>query len=233
MEVFKTETKIGLNKDKRTLSRKVFEYLYNDILFLKLKPGQLIKEKEISTKLDVSRTPIREALLKLEDEGLVEIYPQRGTYISKISIESVYESHFIRESIEIATVKNAIEYGTDDFFKELNDINNKYKNMLTDNNIDMLYKIDEEFHKKLSTFSFKRKIWDLLNTIKTDMNRVRLLGLNDPGRPILVHEEHQIILDSIIKKDNHEAEIAVKKHLKYIFKEIKSAKNKFEMFFSK
>ena len=110
MEVFKTETKIGLNKDKRTLSRKVFEYLYNDILFLKLKPGQLIKEKEISTKLDVSRTPIREALLKLEDEGLVEIYPQRGTYISKISIESVYESHFIRESIEIATVKNAIEY---------------------------------------------------------------------------------------------------------------------------
>ena len=105
--------------------------------------------------------------------------------------------------------------------------------MLTDNNIDMLYKIDEEFHKKLSTFSFKRKIWDLLNTIKTDMNRVRLLGLNDPGRPILVHEEHQIILDSIIKKDNHEAEIAVKKHLKYIFKEIKSAKNKYEMFFSK
>ena len=119
MEVFKTETKIGLNKDKRTLSRKVFEYLYNDILFLKLKPGQLIKEKEISTKLDVSRTPIREALLKLEDEGLVEIYPQRGTYISKISIESVYESHFIRESIEIANVKNAIEYGTVDFFKEL------------------------------------------------------------------------------------------------------------------
>ena len=244
MEVFKTETKIGLNKDKRTLSRKVFEYLYNDILFLKLKPGQLIKEKEISTKLDVSRTPIREALLKLEDEGLVEIYPQRGTYISKISIESVYESHFIRESIEIATVKNAIEYGSVDFFKELNDINNKYKNKLTDNNINMLYKIkekninnlyrvDEEFHKKISTFSFDKKIWNLLNTIKTDMNRVRLLGLNDPGRPFLVHKEHQIILDSIIKKDNHEAEIAVKKHLKYIFKEIKSAKNKYEMFFSK
>ena len=233
MNEFKITTQNEFFEDKRTLSRQVFDYIYNEIIFLNLHPGQLIKEKDISKKLDVSRTPVREALLKLEDEGLVEIFPQRGTYISKISIEAVHESHFIRESIEIATVKKAIEFGTTKFFKDLEIIHNEYKYKLKEKNINNLYRIDEEFHKKISTFSYDKKIWNILNTIKTDMNRVRLLGLNDPKRPFYVYKEHDKIIKSMINKDIHNAEFAVKDHLQYIFKEIISAKNKYESYFIK
>ena len=76
--------------------------LHHLIVHCVIPPGSPIREKDLSEQMEVSRTPIREALLQLEKEGLVEIYPQSGTRISKISMEEVRESHFIREAMESA-----------------------------------------------------------------------------------------------------------------------------------
>ena len=82
----------------------VHSLLHHLIVHCVLPPGSPIREKDLSEQMEISRTPIREALLQLEKEGLVAIYPQSGTRISKISMEEVRESHFIREAMESATL---------------------------------------------------------------------------------------------------------------------------------
>src|SRR5690554_2566058 len=85
----------------------VYETVKNNILNLILKPGQMISEQEISGKLKVSRTPTREAFIKLSEEGLITIYPQKGSYVSLIDIDHVEESLFLREQMEVAVLKLA------------------------------------------------------------------------------------------------------------------------------
>jgi DNA-binding GntR family transcriptional regulator len=98
----------------------VHSTLHHLIVHCVLPPGSPIREKDLSEQMEVSRTPIREALLQLEKEGLVEIYPQSGTRISKISMEEVRESHFIREAMESATVRFAAQQGDSELHKQLN-----------------------------------------------------------------------------------------------------------------
>ena len=88
----------SLNRQK-LITPQIYHFLQSAIVSVHLIPGAGLKEKEIIERLGVSRTPIREAMLRLEDEGLIEIYPQSGTYVSKIKIETVRESQFIREAM--------------------------------------------------------------------------------------------------------------------------------------
>ena len=94
---------------KKNLVRQVYQILYESIISLWLKPGQPLREKEICKQLQISRTPVREALLKLADERLIVILDRSGTYVSRINIEDVRESQFIRESMETATVRYAVK----------------------------------------------------------------------------------------------------------------------------
>ena len=111
-----------------------------------LPPGTSIREKDLSEQMAVSRTPIREALSQLEKEGLVEIYPQSGTHISKISMEEVRESHFIREAMESATVRFAAQQGDSEFHKQLKSRLQQFKDSLDTAEKDLLFELDELFH---------------------------------------------------------------------------------------
>ena len=104
--------------------------LQNAIIFSKLPPGQVLKERELCDILSISRTPIREALLRLQEDGLVEIFPQAGTYVSRISIEAVHESQFIRVALEMATVGYAARHGTTEWQTKTRRLVEKYKQAL-------------------------------------------------------------------------------------------------------
>ena len=102
-------------------------------------PGFTICEKDFTQQFEVSRTPIREALLQLEKEGLVEIYPQSGTRISKISMEEVRESHFIRQAMESATVRFAAQREDSEFHNQLNRRLQEFNNALKNAEKDLLF----------------------------------------------------------------------------------------------
>ena len=115
---FDTE-KIPINR-RLPIVPQVHSILHHLIVHCVLLPNYPIPEKDLSEQKEVSRTPIREALLQLEKEGLVEIYPQSKTSISKISMEEVLESHFICEAMESATVRFAADQGDSELHKRLN-----------------------------------------------------------------------------------------------------------------
>ena len=132
MGIFSPNSRTELIRINRRLPivPQVHSILHHLIVHCVLPPGSPIREKDLSEQLDVSRTPIREALLQLDKEGLVEIYPQSGTRISKISMEEVRESHFIREAMESATVRFAAQQGDSEFHNQLNSRLHEFKDSL-------------------------------------------------------------------------------------------------------
>ena len=120
--------------------------LHHLIVHCVLPSSSPIREKDLSEQMEVSRTPIREALLQLEKEGLVEIYPQSGTRISKISMEEVRESHFIREAMESPTVRFAAQHGDSKLHKQLKSRLWQFKDSLDTAEKDLLFELDELYH---------------------------------------------------------------------------------------
>ena len=194
--------------------------LHHLIFHCVLLPGSPIREKDLSEQMEVSRTPIREALLQLEKEGLVEIYPQSGTRISKISMEEVRESHFIREAMESATVRFAAQQGDSEFHNQLNSRLQEFKDSLDTAEKDRLFELDELFHKTIAEFCFPNRLWKITNIAKSHIDRVRHLTLPLPKRIYEIADEHQRVADFIIRYQPDKAVKAIQDHLNVIFTDI-------------
>ena len=178
----------------------VHSTLHHLIVHCVLPPGSPIREKDLSDQMEVSRTPIREALLQLEKEGLVEIYPQSGTRISKISMEEVRESHFIREAMESATVRFAAQQGDWELCKQLKTRLQEFEAALSTAEKDLLFELDELFHKTIAEFRFQNRLWKITNIAKSHMDRVRhLTFLSQKGfmKLLMNTNELLIVLSSI------------------------------------
>ena len=198
----------------------VHSLLHQLIVHCVLPPGSPIREKNLSEQMEVSRTPIREALLQLEKEGLVEIYPQSGTRISKISMEEVRESHFIREAMESATVRFAAQQGDSEFHNQLNSRLQEFKDSLDTAEKDRLFELDELFHKTIAEFCFQNRLWKITNIAKSHIDRVRHLTLPLPKRIYEIADEHQRVADFIIRYQPDEAVRAIQDHLNVSFTDI-------------
>ena len=173
----------------------VHSTLLHLIVHCVLPPGSPIREKDLSEQMEVSRTPIREALLQLEKEGLVEIYPQSGTRISKISMEEVRESHFIREAMESATVRFAAQKGDSELHKQLNTRLQEFNDALGTAEKDLLFELDELFHKTIAEFRFQNRLWKITNIAKSHMDRVRhLTFLSQKGFMKLLMNTNELLI---------------------------------------
>ena len=211
----------------------VHSTLHHLIVHCVLPPGSPIREKDLSEQMEVSRTPIREALLQLEKEGLVEIYPQSGTRISKISMEEVRESHFIREAMESATVRFAAQQGDSELHKQLNTRLQEFEAALGTAETDLLFELDELFHKTIAEFRFQNRLWKITNIAKSHMDRVRHLTLPLPKRIYEIADEHQRVTDCIIQHQPDEAVRAIQYHLRVIFSDIERIRAEHSEYFVK
>ena len=218
---------------KIPIGPQIYNLLREAIVSLKLIPGEPISEKIICEELGYSRTPIREAVIKLEDEGLIEVFPQKGTYISKISVEGVLESQFIRETMECAIINYVVNNGTVQLFDKISLILKKYNKALEKKDYNDLFILDEKFHRQLADFCYKKRLWKMINLVKPDMDRLRLMALKSPTRPFEVIKEHEHIFNAIVSKDEKKADEAIKYHLRYIFKEINETKKMNPEYFTK
>ena len=219
-----------LNREK-LIGPQIYQFLLNAIVTVRLFPGIGLREKEITERLGVSRTPIREALLRLEDEGLVQIFPQSGTYVSKIKIQEVLESQLIREALECAVARHAAQNGKDDLYVNLSRKLEDYKVALKSGDLKRMYEKDEEFHRTLANFCFPTRLWKITNQAKLQMDRVRHLSLPIPERQINVLEEHRRIFQNIADGNETGAEKAMKEHLEYIHHDLKIVQRKYPEYF--
>ncbi|OVE67441.1 GntR family transcriptional regulator [Clostridium diolis] len=201
---------------KNSTSKVIYHNLREEIINLYLEPGTSISEKELSEKYNVSRTPVREALVRLAQEGLVQIYPQKGTVVSVIDLSAVEEERFLREHLERAVVKEAcMEFPKENILAL--EMNLKFQKMYIENkDYKKLFNTDEEFHKIIFEGCSKKRIWNSINDGSTEFQRIRVLRLTVNSSWDNIYLQHKEIFNAIKNKNPEMAEEFMKKHLNMV-----------------
>ncbi|MDC3415149.1 GntR family transcriptional regulator [Terrihalobacillus insolitus] len=210
----------------------VYEEIKNSILKSELQPGQLLSEQELASKLGVSRTPVRESLINLSYDGLVKVYPQRGSVVSYIDREKVFQAQFIRESLEVETIRKLVQVISDEQIHKLKQNINMQKAMLENSDYEGFYQLDEEFHGNMAVFCGYPRVWEVIKREKVQLDRVRLLTLPDNQLISNLITQHQEILDYLEERDTEKVVSAVRNHTRRVLNTLEEISKKKEHYFS-
>lgn len=178
-----------------------------------LVPGQVISEIEISKKFSISRQPVREAFIKLGEERLIEVLPQRGTYVRKISVKEVLDARHLREVIEVSIVREVAEKHDEALVRTLRTLIAEQKKVRQGDN-QAFFLLDEEFHKTLALHAGREYAWRITEGIKAQMNRVRFLTFDFATPMTQLADEHTKVVDAIEAGDADLAAQRMEKHLR-------------------
>lgn len=217
--------KLELNIDKtpqtrQTTGQRIFDTLRQAIVQLQLRPGNSLSEADIAEQFGVSRQPVREAFIKLQDEGLVEIRPQRGTFVVMISRREVENARFIREAIEVAVVRKAVTDADQTVFAAIEKSLLRQRDALGENDMVTFLAQDDVFHRELARSVNCEHAWQVVERLKAQMDRVRYLSMPSatPIESLIV--QHEAIFTAIKNKDSDQAEAMMRAHLSEILKSL-------------
>lgn len=216
---------------KGSISEKVYNGLRVSIVNLKLKPGEEIKINLIAENLGVSRSPVRDALLELEKEGLVDILPQIGTRVSKIDMERMHEERFLRSSLEEKTLEIFLTHHTEEDLYALKKNLEKQKKSVDEKDYPTFLNLDDEYHKIFFAAANKARCWELIRNMSGHYRRVRLLVLRATTVADNILSQHNELLELISGKRNEEAQKVIKNHLSKIIMEEKELLQEFPEYF--
>jgi len=203
-----------LNLDEyKPLRDVVFENLREAILEGKLKPGQRLMEVQLAEQLGVSRTPVREAIRKLELEGLVVMLPRKGAYVANMSLKDVIDVLEIRSSLEGLAASLAAERINPDDIKKLEKIAKEFEDLTIASDVDTLLKKDVEFHECIFKATNNKKLHQLINSLWEQVYRFRVTYISDYDSSLSIVNEHKLILDAIKKGDNELAKKYATEHI--------------------
>jgi len=198
-----------------SIGTQLHRHLRGAIIRGELHPGQALSESEIAGQYSTSRQPVREAFIKLAEERLVIIQPQRGTFVVKISVADVLDARFVREAIEVAVVQEAATSAPPSAIKELRHLIEQQKEVMHGHNAEFLA-LDEEIHRTISLSVGRAHAWRVIEGIKAQMDRIRYLSLDDATPLPLIIEQHSRILDGIEAGNPAAAAAAMRSHLREI-----------------
>ena len=181
-------------------------------------PGNRISESEIAKACGVSRQPAREAFIRLADEGLLAVLPQRGTIISKINYTAVVDARFLREAIEADIVAILAANPDAALTRELRNQIKAQQDVANSNKM-RFSKLDDLFHKTLAAGAGKSSVWQQIQGLKSQMDRVRFLSLSQFPVKKLV-EQHEAIIRAIEAGDLPAANRAIRGHLREVLTDL-------------
>ncbi|PWQ97068.1 GntR family transcriptional regulator [Leucothrix arctica] len=198
-----------------SLTAQVFNILKELIITIKLHPGQMLSEKEVAESLQASKTPIREAMIRLQGSGLVEIIPKKGTFVTSIKIDRYIEACFIRLQLEVGAVRRAAEQrGNWNVSLKMDSLLLKQEQALKDKKDQLFFQLDEALHQAFFDAAGVSGVWKTLKDTQGDVYRMRYLKrLHNIRRESAVIEEHRAIVDAIKSGSPDDAEAAIVKHV--------------------
>ena len=196
---------------------RLYQVLRESIIKMVLVPGQALSEKELADIFSVSRQPVREAFIRLSEAGLVEVRPQRGTFVVKISQQAVLEARFVREAIEVAIVRLAASKGLSaEVLFELNDLLARQRSCVEFQDHDRFYGLDEAFHRTLTLGVNQQSAWKVVEEVRAHFDRVRYLSVPDSTPIDKLIEQHAQIVAAIEQRNVEAAEEAMCTHLREV-----------------
>lgn len=200
-------------QNHRPLREIVYEELKRQILVGEIAPGTRMMEVELADVMGVSRTPVREAIRKLEKEGLVTIEPRKGAYASNISIKDMVDVLEVRQGLEGMAAAIASGKITERQKADLLNVVKKYKAAVESANIEEIIKYDEEFHSMIISISGNKTLMQVFSTVQELALRFRYIYYDDFNRYESMPREHQLIEEAIMSGDAEKARVAAGDHV--------------------
>ena len=193
-------TKLNLDNYK-PLRDVVFENLREAILEGHLKPGQRLMEVQLAEQLGVSRTPIIEAIRKLELEGLVVMLPRKGAYVANMSFKDLIDVLEIRSSLEGLAASLAAERLREEDISDLERVAKEFEKSVREADIDNVLKKDVEFHEKIFLMANNKKLYQLITSLWEQVHRFRVTYVSNYDASLSLVDEHNRILEAIKSGD--------------------------------
>ncbi|QAY66716.1 GntR family transcriptional regulator [Paenibacillus protaetiae] len=209
----------------------VYHSIREQILRLELLPGTGLSEKEISVQFNVSRTPVRESFVRLSQEGLLEVYPQRGTFVSLIDTELVEEARFMREQLERAVIRLACASFPASRLADLKANLLLQKAGIEELDHNRMFELDEAYHRTLFEGCNKSNTWAVLGQINAHLNRSRMLRLTTDHHWEHLYEQHTQMVQAIENQDAARADQLMSEHMSLSIHDQQLLKEKYPAYF--
>ncbi|MBB3384207.1 GntR family transcriptional regulator [Rhizobium sp. BK312] len=197
----------------RQVGPQILEILRSRILSMSLPPTTVLSRISLQSEFNVSQTPVRDALIRLEEEGLVEVYPQYATVVSRIDIRNAIEAHFLRLSIELEAVRRLTLDSPDETAASLEAVLVRQKHVMSPETYDLFDSLDKDFHRVLYERADILGLWSTVRRQGVHIDRLRMLNLPMPGKLEQIIVDHQSVVDAVRSGDAETAVVALRKHL--------------------
>ncbi|MGR3648366.1 MAG: GntR family transcriptional regulator [Shimia sp.] len=210
----------------------VYQLLRKPILEMQLPPGCPVSEAELGSRLGVSRTPVREALMRLREEGLINTYPSRGSFVATLSRERILGSQFLREAIELAIVRRVTAEGV-----KADDLDALEGNLVAQSraaeaeDFPRYHALDDQFHSLLAAATGLPRTTVVLEREKIQLDRLRCLSLQVDGQLQSLLAEHQAILDAITSGNVAAAVTKMQAHCRTVLNVLETRSQQHQDFF--
>jgi len=204
---------VNSSAGRRTAADELFEQIRSDINKMRLVPGTKITEAEVAKRYDVSRQPVREAFIRLDNLSLLQIRPQKATVVRPISKSDIRRARFVRTSVEIEVARIACSVKSTEFVDEMQLILDKQAECLKDKDLSGFNALDSQFHKRICLMAKCEFATEVINSCKAKVDRLCMLSLANEKDAEEVYNDHVTILKHLIKKDEKKLVQSIRDHL--------------------
>ncbi|MBX2838227.1 MAG: GntR family transcriptional regulator [Gammaproteobacteria bacterium] len=198
----------GRTQDRRTSVDEIFDYLYEEIRTLRLRPGDKISEAEVAAHFGTSRQPVRDAFSRLEIIDLLNIRPQRATEVKRFSMVDIQRSRFVRMAIEAEVLRRAAKRCDDSDVQHLAGCLSRQKVARDADDYRLFTELDYEFHQQLCEVAGVPYAFDVISAEKAKVDRLCLLSLSQEQMLPQLYDDHRAIVEAVQAGDS-EAAVAV------------------------
>ena len=218
-------------KDSQTVASQIYKTLRERIINMQLPPGVTMSEQETANALGVSRTPVREAFIRLSREKMVIISPQRRTAVAKISTERAQQEHFLRESLEQAVLEQFVLNLKPEALASMTQIIDQQRRAMIEHDFDGSMYYDDEFHKTFYVATDKYLCYQVLRRNCFDYQRLRYLSsCSDEAIQQLNLDQHEQMLRLIAERNLQDVQSLLRRHVRRIFDEMITLKEKYPQY---
>ncbi|MBU3827063.1 MAG: GntR family transcriptional regulator [Candidatus Anaerobiospirillum merdipullorum] len=201
----------------RSIGLQIYEFLRSEITKTHIKPGAVLSENKLSEHFQVSRMPVREALMRLRQDGLVDVLPQRGSVVEKISVSNLRQICFIRTAIETAALRHGAKLDPKTFASVVDNLNDNIARQHalehSENVSELFLDLDDAFHALICNLSGCPLSWNTVQSIKGQMDRIRYLSQGKVSPIEQLIAEHEQIKDLIVARNFERAALLLEHHL--------------------
>lgn len=200
-----------------TTARSLYALLRREIVVLRLRPGTKLSENELAARFGTSRAPIREALIRLVEDGLIDVRPQRGSFVSRISLGAMERARFVREALEVAIIRRAAEHGMSP--TALDQAEAAIAGQLdARDDPERFTELDDLFHRGFAQASALSGVWAVIEREKAQFDRVRFLSLPGATPVDVLIAQHRAMLAAVRERAPDAAEQAMRLHMSEVLR---------------